>query len=79
MGGNERTGRWQIAERCHVVNFMGGAELDLCDAELSDEAIEINVYTLMGGGQVRRGRKRRRPDLKRWSVPPGGIEPPLPA
>jgi hypothetical protein len=49
---------------------MGGAELDLCDAELSNEAIAINVYTLiapvihlrlisvMGGGEVRRGRKR---------------------
>ena len=126
MGGNERTGRWRIAERCNVVNFMGGAELDLCDAELSDEVIEINVYTLMGGfeirvpngvdvqvskfafmgghevklgseppppgapvirirlisimggGQVRRGRKRARPRA-RALVPPGGIEPPLPA
>jgi len=53
MGGNERTGRWRVAERCTVVNFMGGAELDLYDAELSDEAIEINVYTLMGGFEIR--------------------------
>ena len=53
MGGNERTGRWRIAERCNVVNFMGGAELDLNDAELSGEAIVINVYTLMGGFEIR--------------------------
>jgi hypothetical protein len=53
MGGNERTGRWRIAERCNVVNFMGGAELDLCDAELSGEAITLNVYTLMGGFEIR--------------------------
>ena len=53
MGGNERTGRWRIAERCNVVNFMGGSELDLCDAELSDEAIVVNVYSLMGGFEIR--------------------------
>ena len=53
MGGNERAGRWRVAERCNVVNFMGGAELDLCDAELSGEAIKINVYTLMGGFEIR--------------------------
>ena len=53
MGGNERTGRWRVAERCTVVNFMGGAELDLGDAELSGEAIELNVYTFMGGFEIR--------------------------
>ena len=53
MGGNERTGRWRIAERCNVVNFMGGSELDLNDAELSAEAIEVNVFTMMGGFEIR--------------------------
>ena len=53
MGGNERTGRWRVAERCNVVNVMGGSELDLCDAELSDQVTEINVYTLMGGFEIR--------------------------
>ena len=53
MGGNERTGRWRVAERCNVVNVMGGSELDLFDAELSDEVTQINVYTLMGGFEIR--------------------------
>ena len=53
MGGNQRTGRWRVAERCHVVNFMGGAELDLHDVELSDEVTVINVYTFMGGFEIR--------------------------
>lgn len=53
MGGNERTGRWRVAERCNVVNIMGGSELDLHEAELSDEATQINVYTLMGGCEIR--------------------------
>ena len=53
MGGNERTGRWRLAERCNVLNFMGGSELDLNDAELSSDAIDINVFTLMGGFEIR--------------------------
>ena len=53
MGGNQRTGRWRVAERCNVVNFMGGAELDLHDVELSDQVTVINVYTLMGGFEIR--------------------------
>ena len=53
MGGSERTGRWRVAERCNVVNVMGGSEIDLCDAELSDEVTAINVYSLMGGCEIR--------------------------
>lgn len=53
MGGNDRTGRWRVAERCNVVNIMGGSDIDLHDAELSDEVTQINVYTLMGGFEIR--------------------------
>ena len=53
MGGNERTGRWRAAERCNVVNFMGGCEIDLNDVELSGEVTQVNVYTLMGGFEIR--------------------------
>ncbi len=53
MGGNERSGRWRVAERCTVVNLMGGTEIDLRDVELSDAVTQINVYTLMGGFEIR--------------------------
>jgi len=53
MGGSERTGRWRVAERCNVINVMGGSELDLCDAELSEQVTQINVYSLMGGCEIR--------------------------
>jgi len=53
MGGNDRRGRWRIASRCTVVNVMGGSELDLCDVELADRVTRLNVYTLMGGGEIR--------------------------
>lgn len=53
MGGNERTGRWRVAERCNVVNFMGGTEIDLSEVELSDAVTDINVITFMGGFEIR--------------------------
>jgi hypothetical protein len=53
MGGNERRGRWRIAQRCTVINIMGGSDLDLCDAELSDQVTQLNFFSLMGGGEIR--------------------------
>ena len=48
MGGAERKGRWRPASRTRVVTVMGGAELDLREAELADE-ISITAITVMGG------------------------------
>jgi len=53
MSGDERRGRWRIAPRCTVINVMGGSDLDLCDVELSDRVTRLNVFSLMGGGQIR--------------------------
>ncbi len=53
MGGSERTGRWRLAKRLTVVNVMGGSELDLCDAELTDRVTELRVYSFMGGTEIR--------------------------
>ena len=53
MGGNDRRGRWRVGERCTVINVMGGSELDLTDAELADQTIELNVFSLMGGAEIR--------------------------
>jgi Domain of unknown function (DUF1707)/Cell wall-active antibiotics response 4TMS YvqF len=53
MSGSERKGRWRLAARVTSVNVMGGIDLDLNDAELSDERTELRVYSLMGGGDVR--------------------------
>ncbi len=53
MGGSERRGFWRIAPRCTVVNVMGGSDIDLCDVELSAATTDLNVYSLMGGGDVR--------------------------
>jgi hypothetical protein len=53
MGGSDRKGRWRLAKRCTVVNVMGGSDLDLCDAELTDHVTELRVYSLMGGADIR--------------------------
>ena len=53
MSGHERRGRWRVAARCTVLNIMGGSEIDLNDAELSERVTQVNVYSVMGGGEVR--------------------------
>ena len=53
MGGNHRQGYWRIARRCTVVNVMGGGEIDLCDVELSHPVTRLNVYSVMGGAEIR--------------------------
>ena len=49
MGGSDRKGHWRLAPAVTVVNIMGGAELDLNDAELSAPETTITVFSLMGG------------------------------
>ncbi len=53
MSGHDRRGRWRIARRCTVINLMGGSDIELNDAELSDPVTCINVYSIMGGGEIR--------------------------
>lgn len=53
MSGDDRRGRWRIARRCTVINVMGGSDLDLCDVELSHPVTQLNVFSVMGGGQIR--------------------------
>jgi DUF1707 SHOCT-like domain/Cell wall-active antibiotics response LiaF, C-terminal len=53
MGGHDKRGRWRVAPRCTVTSVMGGSSIDLNDAELSDRETEINVYSFMGGSEIR--------------------------
>jgi hypothetical protein len=53
MSGHERGGRWRIGPRCTVLNFMGGSDIDLNDAELAGPVAQLNVYSIMGGAEVR--------------------------
>ena len=53
MGGHDRKGRWRVAPRLNVVSVMGGADLDLTQAELAGPTTSILVFTLMGGCDLR--------------------------
>ena len=53
MSGHDRRGRWRIAGRCTVLNIMGGSDIDLNAVELSESMTQLNVYSVMGGGEVR--------------------------
>ena len=52
LGGDDRAGRWRIAERCTVVNVMGGADLDLREAIVEGDHTDILVVSLMGGSNI---------------------------
>ena len=52
MSGCERKGRWRLREQITSLNIMGGADLDLNDAELAAERTELTIFSLMGGAEV---------------------------
>jgi uncharacterized protein DUF1707 len=53
MSGHSRKGRWRVGSHLKVVNIMGGTDLDLNDAELADDVVQITMFSLMGGGDIR--------------------------
>jgi hypothetical protein len=53
LGGHDRSGHWRIARTATVLNVMGGSDIDLCQAELSGRETQLNVYSLMGGSEIR--------------------------
>ena len=48
MGGAARKGRWRPPAHTNVLTLMGGAELDLREAELAEDLV-ITAVTVMGG------------------------------
>lgn len=53
LAGADRRGRWRLAERAVNINFWGGSDLDLNDAELSAPDSRLRVITIMGGADIR--------------------------
>ena len=53
LGGHDKRGRWRVAPRATVLNLLGGSELDLNDAELSGTVTELNIYSILGGCELR--------------------------
>ena len=53
MSGRERKGRWRVGPDLKVINIMGASDLDLNDAELVAHEVNITVFALMGGADIR--------------------------
>jgi hypothetical protein len=53
MGANDRTGRWRLAPRCRVIDVMGRSDIDLTEVELAADRVELTVFSLMGGADLR--------------------------
>jgi hypothetical protein len=52
MGGATRKGRFRLATETNVVTVMGGADIDLRQAELQGPEMTISIYSVMGGANV---------------------------
>jgi len=53
MSGHDRKGRWRVGRHLKVISIMGGSNVDLNDAELTERDTTITVFSLMGGNEIR--------------------------
>jgi hypothetical protein len=52
MSGIDRRRRWRLAQRTNLLAVMGGANLDLRQAELEAAESTLSIYAIMGGANV---------------------------
>jgi hypothetical protein len=52
LGGDTLSGPVQLGAECRVINVMGGADLDLTQAVLTEGEITIRVFSLCGGSNI---------------------------
>jgi hypothetical protein len=53
LGGLDRKGVWVVPEHLHVVAFMGGADLDLRQAQFAAREVTITINAVMGGADIK--------------------------
>ena len=52
MGGADRRGRWRVPRKLGVLSLMGGADLDLRQAQIEHDEVTITIFSIMGGTDV---------------------------
>lgn len=52
LGGVERKGAWRVPRRLRVIAVLGGADLDLRDADIAPDGLDLNAFCLLGGLEV---------------------------
>src|SRR3972149_2169977 len=53
LGGGEYNTRSSNLTGGHIVSILGGADVDIRDADIEGDSMEINVLALMGGAETR--------------------------
>lgn len=53
IGGESRRGRWRVPARSVGVTIIGGASLDLSEAEFAAPTVEVTRWSVIGGVSVR--------------------------
>ena len=53
LGGFDRKGVWVVPQHLHIVAFMGGADLDLRQAQFAAREVTITVNAIMGGADIK--------------------------
>jgi hypothetical protein len=53
LGGLDRKGVWIVPQHLHVVAFMGGADLDLRQAQFAAREVTITINAVMGGADIK--------------------------
>jgi len=53
LGGLERKGVWVVPQHLTVVAFMGGADLDLRQAQFAAREVTITINAIMGGADIK--------------------------
>ena len=53
LSGSDRSGHWRVAPRLKVISVLGGADIDLTEAEFAAPVTEITVFSLLGGSDIR--------------------------
>ncbi len=52
LGGSGQRGRWRVEGQTNAIAFMGGCELDLRQAEVIGDEVEITAFAFMGGVDI---------------------------
>lgn len=53
FGGTERKGRWRVRRRTRAVAIFGGFDLDMTDATFDAPVVEIRLFAMFGGMNVK--------------------------
>lgn len=52
LGGSDYKGRWRVPAKIGFFALLGGSKIDLCEARLQNNEVEITLVSILGGSDV---------------------------